>query len=80
MRITTPDINTILEDLPYSVAGVTVANEDASYTIVLNARMSHERITEAYKHEMRHIYQDDFEKYDVKEIEANAHNMKGESE
>lgn len=69
----TPDINTRLVDLPTEVAGCVVENDDSSYTIIINARMSHEKAMETYLHEMGHIYADDFSGDSVQEIELRAH-------
>lgn len=49
------------------------ANPDGSYTIFLNAKMSHERLQKAYLHALGHITHNDFEKSDVQEIEYEAH-------
>ena len=52
---------------------VVTANEDGSYTILLNARYSYERQVEACIHACRHIDGHDFEKMEVQEIEKDAH-------
>lgn len=49
------------------------ANSDGSYTIFLNARLSHERQLEAYAHALRHIQENDFEKENADQIEVEAH-------
>lgn len=49
------------------------ANSDGSYTIFLNARLSHERQLEAYAHALRHIQENDFEKENADQIEVKAH-------
>lgn len=67
------DVYTCMKNMPPSIAGFTVSNPDDTYTIVLNARMTNERLMEAYRHEIEHIENNDFEKYDVQEIEQNAH-------
>lgn len=43
------------------------------YTIYLSDKLSAEKRMEAYEHAMHHINNLDFEKYDVQEIEADAH-------
>lgn len=48
-------------------------NSDGSYTILINARISHDRQLDALDHAMRHIKNNDFEKRDVQQIEAAAH-------
>ena len=50
-----------------------IKNNDDSYTILLNARLSHERQLECYKHALLHINNEDFEKDNADVIEFNAH-------
>ena len=50
-------------------------NSDGSYTIFLNARKSYEMQKEALEHALRHIDNNDFEKTDVQQIEAEAHQI-----
>lgn len=52
---------------------VVTANEDGSYTILLNARYSYERQVEACIHACKHIDGHDFEKDNVQLIEAETH-------
>lgn len=67
-------INTILMDLPtYKVKGCTTLNEDGSYTIFLNTKFSKSQLDMTYKHELKHILNDDFAKFDVNEIELDSH-------
>lgn len=70
-----PDINTQLIDLPTAAHEVVVTNEDGSYTIIINARLSSEAQHKAYRHALRHIRSNDFEKDDVQQIEADAHDI-----
>ena len=58
----TLDINTILADMPGTIAAYTISNPDMSYTIVLNAKLNHERQLEAYHHEICHIQNGDYDK------------------
>lgn len=44
-------------------------NEDGSFTIIINARISHSRQMLAYQHALEHIMENDFEKPDADEIE-----------
>jgi hypothetical protein len=46
-------------------------NEDGSFTIIINARISHSRQMLAYQHALEHIMRNDFSKTDtdVDEIE-----------
>ena len=50
-----------------------IQNEDGSYTILINAKLSDAGRIEAYQHAVKHILADDFYKSDVQEIESNAH-------
>ena len=57
----TPDVNVQVIDLKTTnQSEVVTENEDGSYTIFLNARLTQERRAEAYEHAMRHIMNDDF--------------------
>lgn len=63
-----------LVDFPSTkVAEAVTQNEDGSYSIFLNSRMTHERCVDAYFHALGHITENDFEKNDVQEIESCAH-------
>lgn len=53
-----------------------VRNEDDSYTILINAKLSDTGQLEAYNHAMKHITNNDFQKSDVQEIEMSAHQDK----
>ncbi len=66
-------IFTYYTDLPTTIGGFVVENGDMSYTIVLNSRLNHERNIISYEHELKHIVNNDFEKYNVQEIECKAH-------
>ena len=44
-------------------------NEDGSFTIIINARISQARQMIAYQHALAHIMRDDFGKADADEIE-----------
>ena len=44
-------------------------NEDGSFTIIINARISQARQMIAYQHALEHIMRDDFSKADADEIE-----------
>ena len=50
-----------------------IKNEDGSYTILINAKLSDQGQLLAYEHALRHIINEDFEKENVQEIEADAH-------
>lgn len=69
------NVNTVYANLPTSIPAYVVKNNDMSYTIVLNSRLTHERNIISYQHEIYHIQENDFEKNDVQEIETNAHDL-----
>ena len=67
------DINTRLIDMDVLVGEQVIKNNDDSYTILLNARLSHERQLECYRHALLHIDNEDFEKDNADKIEKNTH-------
>jgi len=73
--MTTQDVNVILLDFPNNQKEMVVSNEDGSYTILINARLSYETQLRAYEHALKHINDDDFDKSDVQIIEAEAHEI-----
>lgn len=54
------DINTFIIDFENSIPATVTINEDGSFSIFLNARLSYEQRMQAYLHEMRHIQKNDF--------------------
>lgn len=74
--MTTPDVNVILIDFPAPGREMVVSNEDGTYTILINARLSHASQLKAYEHALQHIYNKDFEKSDIQSIEFQAHELK----
>lgn len=72
----TPDVNVSVIDFK-GIPGneLVTENEDGSYTILINARLSYERQLQAYEHAMKHINSNDFEKEDIQKIEAIAHSQ-----
>lgn len=66
-------IRTQLIDFKNSIPSTVVPNEDGSYTIFLNARLSFEKQREVFLHELEHIHNHDFEKYDADIIEEKTH-------
>lgn len=54
------DINTFIIDFGNSIPATVTINEDGSFSIFLNARLSYEQRMQAYLHEMRHIHNCDF--------------------
>ena len=73
------DINTRLIDMDVLIGEQVIKNNDDSYTILLNARLSHERQLECYRHALLHISNDDFEKDNADEIECKTHGAKNDS-
>lgn len=70
----TLDVNVVLADLPGTISAYTVANPDFSYTVVLNSRLNYERQQKAYKHEIDHIENGDYDKKcSVDLLECYAH-------
>lgn len=69
----TPVVNCKVIDFPNTGKEMVVCNEDGSYTVLINAKLSHIGRLRAYQHAIAHIQHNDFEKYDVQEIEHNAH-------
>lgn len=47
--------------------------KDGSYTIIINAHLSHEEQQKVYIHELSHIYENDFENLCADEIESHSH-------
>lgn len=72
----TPVVNVAVIDFK-GVKGneMVTVNEDDSYTILINARLSYEGQLKAYQHALRHINDDDFQKDDVQSIEYSAHQL-----
>lgn len=54
-------------DLPTEVGGLVAVNEDGTYSVYINARLSSSRQKKALRHEVDHIENDDF--YNGKPIE-----------
>lgn len=66
-------ISTKLLDFKNSTPSTVVSNDDGSYTIFINSRLSYEMQQEVYKHEINHILNGDFDKYNADMIELYAH-------
>lgn len=54
------DIIVRLIDLPHSVNGVTVLDEEGDYNVYINSRLSLHNRDVAYKHELAHIQEGHF--------------------
>ena len=66
-----------LMNLPTRIKGF-VTMRSGEPVIVLNARLNHEQNLKTYLHELKHIKNGDFDKYDVDIIEHSAHEEKEE--
>ena len=66
-------VHAFYKDMPAGIKGFTIQNEDDSYTVILNSRLSYETIRATKHHELIHITDGDFDKLDVQEIESKAH-------
>ena len=69
------DVFVYIIDLPDNVSEMVVPCLDG-YTIYLDAHLSSLEALDAYNHALNHIRNHDFEKSDVQQIEASAHNKK----
>ena len=69
------DINIQLIDFKVTTAYEMVrANDDGSYTILLNSRQASNQLKKAYDHAVNHIMRGDCDRHgNVQEIEYNAH-------
>ena len=61
--------------LPDGVSEVVLPCPDG-HTVYIDDRLGYEARIEAYRHALRHIKNRDFEKCDVQEIEAEAHEIR----
>jgi len=69
----TVETYTYLTTLPDGINEMVCPCADGNYTIYINARLDHEHRQQAYRHAMRHIERNDFEKDNVGTIEAENH-------
>ena len=63
-------------DMPGTIRAQAVPNNDGSYTIFVNSRYNIEQQREGVDHELRHIYNGDFDRdilKDVNKMELRAH-------
>lgn len=54
-------LNTVLCDLPTTIGGFVVHNQDDSCTVVLNSKLTWEDNMESYIHELKHLEEGDLE-------------------
>lgn len=73
--MTTPDVNTYLVNFPSPGNEMVVQNEDGTYTILINAKLSQDGQLKAYQHALNHINNGDFERSEVQSIELSAHEL-----
>lgn len=78
--MTTPDVNTFLVNFPTPGNEMVVQNEDDTYTILINAKLSLDGQLKAYQHALNHIINGDFEKSDIQSIELHAHELETSEE
>ena len=67
------DIYIQILDMDTKIPEQLVKNNDDSYTIFLNSRLSRDSQLKSYYHALKHIREDDFERESVQEIETKAH-------
>lgn len=65
-------INAWLINMDTKIKGFTSKNEDNTYSVFINSRLSQEQRQKAYAHELKHIKNGDFDMFDVQEIEMIA--------
>lgn len=66
------NIYTYVVPLPAGVNEAVLSCADG-YTVYIDDSLTEAERVEAYNHAVRHIYDQDFEKMDVQEIETNTH-------
>ena len=72
----TDDVYVYIVDFGVSNVTETVTqNDDGSYSVFLNARLSYEAQVKGYYHALCHIQNNDFEKNDVDSIENKCHKI-----
>lgn len=65
----TESIGVYFLDMDTAVEEEVHPNEDGSFTIIINSRLSCERQMLAYQHALRHIMNDDFGKESADDVE-----------
>lgn len=74
-KVTSDDIFIQLVNFPTTTKEAVTPNEDGSYTIFINARLSSEEQMKSYQHALKHIQRNDFAKENVQKIEKTAHRL-----
>lgn len=67
------DTRVIYQDLPDNLRGYVVKDANDFFTIVLNAKCSHDDALKTYRHEIEHIMHNDFTRRTADKIELMAH-------
>lgn len=67
------DVFVYLADLPDGINEMVTPCADGCYTAYIDARLNTVQRQKAYRHAIRHIENNDFQKSDVQQIEADAH-------
>lgn len=67
------EINVQLLNMDTKIPEQLIKNDDDTYTIFLNARLSQESRLKSYCHALRHILGNDFDKTNIDNIEIDAH-------
>jgi len=68
-----PNVYVRMMDMDTCVHGLVRHTPTDDYVIIINSRLSDKAQREAFRHEMWHIQNHDFEKPDVQQIEYEAH-------
>ncbi len=63
------DIRMRYLDLPYKVHAFTVREDVDSYDVYVNSHLCYDAQLKAYEHELAHIRNEDFEMFDVNDVE-----------
>ena len=66
-------INVVFMNMNTKIHEAVTPNEDGSYTVFINSRLSTEAQKNAYLHALYHIRNDDFRPCDVNQMEKQAH-------
>lgn len=70
------EIFTYYVDMPATIRSFVVSNNDMSFTVIINSRIGYEQQLIAYKHEVDHIINGDFDKkVSIDLIELAAHRI-----
>jgi len=74
------DIYVRLINLPSSIKGVTVLDENDDYNIYINQKLTPEQQRKVYEHEKNHIDNGDFHNFDgIEEVEDRAEHEKNQN-